>query len=271
MLTTGYKGYNSGNGPSGFWEDCPVLQMLADPNVGYYFFDDFLDSFQDPTTTKIYGKYLCLDTGDCTLTATSDVLGGAVALLCTTDNEDCGIRLGTGSPFVISDRAASAKKLWFEARVKVNAITNSLFGAFVGLTDETALAANFIADAGNDFADKDLIGFWKDETDDSTGAHVHFVYQITGQDFVTKIDTVATLVANTFIKLGFVYDPAAEPTKRIKVYVDGVEQSTYVTATDIATATFPDGEEMAPMAYVSAASASDGILTMDWWRIAQLR
>jgi len=88
---------------------------------------------------------------------------------------------------------------------------------------------------------------------------------------VTKIDTVATLVADTFIKLGFVYDPAAEPTKRIKVYVDGVEQSTYVTATDIATATFPDGEEMAPMAYVSAASASDGILTMDWWRIAQLR
>lgn len=270
MQKVQYKGYTSGLGPSpAIWADCPVLDMLLDPNVGYHFWDDFLDAIQDPTTAKIYGKYLCLDTGDSTITATANVLGGAVALLTTTDNEDVGIRLGTGSPFVISD--STPRKLWFECRVKKNAITDALGGFFVGLTDETALAANFIADAGNDFADNDLIGFWNDETDDSVGSHVHFVYQITGQAFVTKIDTVATLTADTFVKLGFVYDPDAPEAKRIKVFVNGAEQSTYVTGTNIATNTFPDGEEMAPMAYVSSASASDTILTMDWWRCAQLR
>ncbi len=267
-----YRGYNTGAGPSpAIWADCDVLEMIRNPGKGYYFFDDFLDAIQDPTTAKIYGKYLCLDTGDSTITAASDVYGGAVKLLVTADNEDVGIRLGNGSAFCISDTAANAKKLWFEARVKSSVITNSYGSFFVGLTDETALAANFIADAGADFADNDLIGFWKDETDDSTGSHVHFVYQITGQDFVTAIDTVAELEADTFIKLGFVYDPDAEAAKKIKIYVDGVEQTTYITATNIATATFPDGEEMSPMLYSSAASNNDLYTTMDWWRCAQVR
>jgi hypothetical protein len=258
---------NSGAGQSaGVWKDMPE-SIRTDRNVGYFWFDDFLH-FQDPTTAKNYGPYKVLDTGDCTLTEGA-VAGGVLKLLTTTDNEDCGICLGNGAaPFVISDTAG--KKLWFEAKVKKSIITDAKAGFFVGLADETALAANFIADAGNDFGDNDLIGFWCDETDDSTGAHVHFVYQITGQDFVTKIDTVATLTADTWVKLGFVYDPAAEDTKKIKIFVDGVEQSTYVTAANIAAATFPDGEELTPIFYANAASNDDVTASMDWWQIAQL-
>lgn len=249
---------------------------LIAPGRVLHWFDDFL-GVQDPTTAKAYGPYLMLDTGDSTIGGSPEA-GGAIKLLVTTDNEDCGIKLGdaTSAPFVIPANSGSTGRLWFEARVKKSVITDSYAGFFVGLADETALAANFIADAGNDFADNDLIGFWCDETDDSVGSHVHVVTQKTGAAFDTIIDTAATLVADTYIKLGFVYDPKASAANRITFYVDGVPQTTYVgeNSGDATvylgdTTNFPGDEEMAPIAYISAASANDCSLYMDWWRIAQ--
>lgn len=270
---------NTSVGPSkSIWADCPVLEMIQDPGRGVYFFDDFL-GLQDPTTAKAYGIYLMLDTGDCTITASPEP-GGAIKLFGTTDNEDCGIKLGdaTSAPFIIPADSGSYGSLWFECRIKKSAITDALGGFFVGLADETALAANFIADAGNDFGDNDLIGFWNDETDDSTGSHVHVVCQKTGADFDTIIDTVEELVADTYVKLGFKYNPTALASKRIAFFVNGVEQSTYVgeesgdaTVYLGDTTNFPGGEEMAPIAYISQASNSDMTVTMDWWRCAQER
>ena len=82
--------------------------------------------------------------------------------------------------------------------------------------------------------------------------------------------TVATMVADTFMKLGFVYDPLAPTAKRITVYVDGVASTTYVTGTNIATATFPDGEEMSPIMHLKAAADDDFTLTADWVQCYQL-
>ena len=240
--------------------------------------DDFL-GFEDPTTAKAYGKYLKLDTGDSTLGGSPEI-GGALKLLVTTDNEDCGIKLGdaTSAPFVIPAASSSGKKLWFEARVKKSVITDSYGGFFVGLADETALAADFIADGGADFADNDLLGFWGDETDDTLGSHVHIVTQKTGVAFDTIKDTAATLVADTYVKLGMKYDPNAEAGKKITFYVDGVDVGTYVgedegdaTVYLGDTTNFPGGEEMAPICYLSAASGNDLSLYMDWWAVAQER
>lgn len=262
---------DTGSGISrNLWQDCPWDQIVNDPNVGYAFFDDFLSAMQDPTTAKIYGNYYCLDTGDSTLTANASV-GGEIQLLVTTDNEDCGIRLGNGSaPFVISDTAANAKKLWFECRVKKSLVANDLAGVFVGLAAEDALAANFLADAGTDFANNDYFGFWFNE---AAGTNVKLVYGITGQDPTTPTGLTAldVIAADTYVKLGFVYDPAADAAKKIKIFVNGLEYGTGVSATNIATATFPDGEEMTPMFYLSAGGNSDFTATMDWWRVAQLR
>lgn len=270
---------NSSRGMSpAIWADCPKDEMVTDNSVGYFFMDDFL-VVGDPTTATCSGNYLMLDTGDSTITASPEV-GGAIKLLVTTDNEDVGIKLGdaTSAAFVIPAASSSGKKLWFEACIKKSVITNAYGGCFVGLADETALAANFIADAGADFADNDLLGFWVDETDDTLGSHAHVVCQKTGAAFDTIIDTAATLVADTYIKLGFVYDPEAPVTKRIKFFVDGVEQGTYVgegsadaTVYITDTTNFPGGEEMNPIAYVSAASGNDLSMYMDWWACAQLR
>lgn len=272
MYKVDYKGDNSGTGPSpNIWADCPIIDMLVDPNVGYRHFDDFLTYDSTATTVKNASGYPVYE-GDCAIKGTATT-GGELALFGTTDNEEAALQVGgvNGAQFVISDTAGAAKKLWFEARVKKSAITNSLGGFFVGLAEENSGQADFMADAGNDFADVDLIGFWNDESDDSTGSHVHFIYQISGQAFVTKIDTVATLAADTYVKLGFVYDPDAEASKKIKVFVDGVEQTTYVTATDIAGSKFPDGEEMSPIVAIKMASNNDMTVTMDWWACAQLR
>lgn len=264
-----YKGLNTGEGPSpALWNKLNVLDAIDDPNLGYQWFDDFM-GFQDPTTAKAYGPYLCLDTGDSVLAGVA-ARGGAMSLLVTTDNEDAGIRLGdaTSGAFVISDTAGDNKTLYFEARVKRSVVANGKGSVFVGLTEAGALAANFIADAANDFADKGLIGFWLDEAD---GDNVKFVYQKSGQDFVTKIAALAATAADTYIKLGFKYDPSKPPTERITVFVNNVPSTTKVTATDIAAATFPDGVVMNPTFYASAGSADDFLATIDWWWTFQER
>jgi hypothetical protein len=87
---------------------------------------------------------------------------------------------------------------------------------------------------------------------------------------VTKIAGVHVPVADTFVKLGFLYDPSAPPAKRIKVFVSNVEQSTYVTAANIAAATFPDGEELGFLFGMKMGSAVLAEAAIDWWAFAQL-
>lgn len=269
MQVVKYAEYNDGRGPSaGLWGDLPPDH--DDMNVGYGEEDDFLH-YTTTATTVLNASGMPTFEGDCTLTG-SAVAGGALVLFGTTDNEEAALERGGGAaaPYVISDTAAAARKLWFEARVKKSTIADAVGGFFVGLTSEGAGVADFMADSGADFADVDLIGFWNDPTDDSVSSHVHFVYQITGQAFATPIDTAATLVADTYIKLGFKYDPSAPTAKRIKIYVDGVEQATYVTGTNIATATFPDGEELTKLIAIKQQSNTDMTVSMDWWKAYQL-
>ncbi len=78
-------------------------------------------------------------------------------------------------------------------------------------------------------------------------------------------------VADTYVKVGFRYNPAAPAAKRIAVFVNGAEQNTYVTQTNIETATFPDGERLSPVWCVKVGAASESKAQMDWWRAAVRR
>lgn len=271
-----YAGDTAGTGRShALWGDCPWLEALEDNNIGYGKHDDFVDYDTTATTVKNASGTPVFE-GDCTVLGTA-AKHGEIALFGTSDNEEAALQQGgvNSAPYIISDTTADARKLWFEARVKKSLITDALGAFFVGLAGENSGVADFMADAGTDFADVDLIGFWNDPTEDSVSSHVDFVFQITGTGFVTVISTVATLVANTYVNLGFKYDPDADITKRIKIYVDGVEQSTYVTGTatspGIAHASFPDGEEMSPLIAIKQQSNNDMTVTMDWWRAFQRR
>jgi hypothetical protein len=110
--------------------------------------------------------------------------------------------------------------------------------------------------------------FWFLE-DDSDG--IDFIYKKAGQTLQTKISVAQQITADTWYKLGFVYDPNAPEAKRITVFVDGVDEGTYVTATNIATATFPDDEELQPLFGVKNSSGAVTRIDLDWYRAYQCR
>jgi hypothetical protein len=192
--------------------------------------------------------------------------GGAIAQLATErkgavrlsvdadDNQETWLQYGnaTSVSAMISDTAGDDELLIFECRIRPNDVVGN---RFVGLAEEGSAAGDFISDAGA-MGDKDWIGFF---TAEGAPTSLKFGYKKAGQTAVT-VATAATLVEDAWTKLGFVYDPGEVPAKRIKFFVDNVEGTTYVTETNIAAATFPDGEEMSPIFGVK--NVTD-IMTMD--------
>jgi len=275
--TEGLRAANTDAGPSpSIWADCPILDIIVDPRQGYGIFDDFL-TYSSTATTVLNASGLPTFEGDCTIGGTA-IAGGEVALFCTTSNEEAALEAcgAQSAPFVIpASTTATSNKLWFECRVKKSTIADSIANFFVGLASQGSGVADFIHNDGNDFADVDLLGFVQWEAD---GDAINVVTQKTGAAFDTIISGVDTAVADTYAKLGFKYDPTAVVGERIKFYVDGAEQTTYVgeasgdaTVYIQDTTNFPGGEEMTPVIAVKGGSASDYTVTMDWWRCYQGR
>jgi hypothetical protein len=276
------KSSDTGAGPSpAIWADCPIgnIQAQVEQGSGGILVEDYFPDYSSTATTVINKHGMPTFEGACTIGGVAG-RGGGVALFGTTDNQEAALEQGgsQAAPFVIPVTSSTdGYKLWFECRIKKSTIADAIGGFFVGLAGEGAGVADFIADAGADFADVDLLGFWNDETDDSVGSHVHLVTQKTGAAFDTIVDTFDTLVADTYVKLGFVYDPGGPDTKKIRFYADGTESGTYV-GEDSGDATvflgdttnFPGGEEMTPLVAIKMASGTDMTVTMDWWRCAQL-
>lgn len=264
-------GVNSDRGPSpALWGR---IREVTDPNDAYEIFDDFLN-FNGTVSTNVgtysgqgggYRSYE--DTGGSIVNLASEVGGVLRITTDTTDNDEVWLQPGSATSVFgkISDTAGEDKLLIFEARVRFGQTANG--NAFIGLTEEGLAAADTITDAGA-WADKDAIGFLVLE-DDSDG--IDFIYKKAGQTLQTKISVAQQITADTWYKLGFVYDPNAPEAKRITVFVDGVDEGTYVTATNIATATFPDDEELQPLFGVKNSSGAVTRIDLDWYRAYQCR
>jgi hypothetical protein len=261
------------------WGDCPIMSIIEGTIIGRHFYDDF-DGPCPNTDAGLYegagespglGYLFYGDTG-VTIKAQAGVEEGVVEVAGNDADNDESV-MSTGSPsFIVSDTAADAKTLWFEARVKKAAITDDACGMFVGLAwDHTSgvSVAQTVCLTDDDAAlgAFSYIGF---HVDQANGDAIDFVYQADGGAQTVLIAGVEVPAADTFTKLGFKYDPDAPDAKQIKVYVNNVEQSTYVTATQIAAATFPDAEPLAMVWAVKVGTAAVSKAQMDWWRIAQL-
>lgn len=254
------------------WGDCPWEEIANGMRSGILFWDDFVNQ---PTWTAGTGttlKYSYYGDTGVTINAieTYDESGGVLEICNNDADNDEGSIQCYGAPFEISDTAGADFKLWFEARLKKAAITDNSLAFFVGLSEEGLAAADTLVDNTGVMADKDYIGF---DVEHDAGEELNFGYNLSGATAVEKIAALDTLVADTYVKVGFVYDPLADTAKRIKVFLNGIEQSTYVTATNIATASgsaFPDGEELAPLLATKVGTAAESALHMDWWRCCQL-
>jgi len=253
------------------WKDMPLDSILmGNARVGYGLSDDFVLAPTSATapSSVAFGNYVAYGDAGTTIGPYTGGVGGALLLTHDgNDNDEISVQVN-GAPFLISDTSGSDRKLVFEARVQKSSVTNDVMAMFLGLGEEGLAAANTLVDTTGALASKDFIGFHVDQAD---GDSIDFVYRKAGQDAQVLISGVSAMVADTAINLGFVYDPEAAADKRIKVFVNGVEQGTYVTATQIAAATFPDGEELAPLFATKLGSDTACTALLEYWACAQLR
>ena len=217
------------------------------------------------SATEEYGYTTYQDTGVLIQgedTAADQHFGGLSISVMDTDNDEGIIQL-TNDPFVISDTAAEEFGLAFEVRVKKSTIADNGCAMFSGLAATAYAVTGGLTDDAGAMKDHSHIGF---HVDAAAGEAVDFVYTLAGQADTIKIAGVDTMVADTFVKLGFLYLPQRNGSKRIAVFVNGKEQSTYVTATNIAASGFPDSIEMAPAFGAKANSSTTVDASCSWMR-----
>ena len=180
------------------------------------------------------------------------------------DQDLGGIQGGYGHQIAIPHTLTNAGVVAFECRLRKTTIADNAVGFFVGLAEGPVGDAHLVVDTGVIKAGISAVGFscLMDDGDKADIIHQDTVAAAP----VTVLANAATLVANTYIKLGFLFDPAATTDKRIKWFVDGTELGTYTTGTQIAASTFPGDEGMAAMviAAVGGAGLTD-TLSLDWW------
>ena len=256
-------------GPShSLWKDCPVLELLEDPGKGIYGFDDFggpSGLITSPTTeAALVGiPYIGFGSSGATITHGVD-LGGSIILTEATDNEAVYLKSKAGGLQI----SANLGKLWFEARVKVSAITDNQIGFLLGLFDDTAMTVIVPLSTANPpiFATTgNFVGFWGREED--AGA-VRSTYVADGVTSVVVQSDVHQFVADTFVRLGMKFDP--QDANKLSFWVNGVKQTSTKTIPDATGTDFPADVRLAPMVGHRLGAGTSSLTTMDWWRWAQL-
>lgn len=285
-LYTNHASQSGGRGLSpALWKSAYGQMMSPDGlSNAFMFFDDFTDFYPVTVTTaagqlqpgKGYFAYIEADATVGSILPLATASGGVVRFLTSTDtsdgdNHDTTLTTGgnVGTLGAISDTAGSDFITCFEARFRLSSITDGDGSVFIGCGEEGLAAANtpIVDSTGHTASSDDLIGFLVTEDDNDA---LKFIYRKNGQALQTVLTYGTALAASTWYKVGFVYDPRAVPAERIKVFVDNVEQSTYVTATNIAAATFPDGEELALVASIKGSANNDPqSFDLDWWGFFQ--
>lgn len=258
-VTAQWNGTYMELGPSsGFWATCPYTGY-PDPSLAFEWFDDFIGPVSIPSATGAGGGWKTSGDTDYTVAAAAGSIGGQIQLgPATGSNNELYVQLGEkGTETYIEYVKDSGNKSWVEFRVAYTSITNAA-NVFVGLAEEGAAAADFIADAGNDFADKDLVGFiiWEADPDAIDCNHCK------SGGALVDAGLGGVPVANTFLTLGLYFD--GEQT--VGFYVNG----TLAQSADLDTATFPTGEELAPIIAMKN-GAADAAVQIDWIKIVAER
>ncbi len=256
---------NTDRNPSAnIWADCPSdSELELGPRCGIKFWDDFVNfgAHNTDQATQLYSSYI--DTGN-TITQVA-LAGGVIALVTdTTDNDAPVLQAGgdTGGAFQIT--TATAGKLWFEARIQVAALVEH--AVFVGLGAPGATADNgvHVDDTGAVVTTAAFIG-WNAPAAASTVVFDGIHGKASGTVVIAASDK-HTAVADTWVKLGFVFDPIADT---LTYYVNGVAVTT-IDVSDAGTTNFPSGVLLSPVIAAKSGSGAAKTLRCDWIRCVQL-
>ncbi len=251
-----------------------------DPSAIGFFFDDFVEGTAYAQENS--AKYSVFADSTAVLAADPDVdLSEGEFGVCrfnsdAGDNDQLSIQMGggVGNLIKIDDAANEAAVVAFECRIKVTTITTGDQCFFFGFAEEARSVDNGIhADATDTWADVDFLGFMVDESDGASLIR-HFS-RASGTDDTE--DTGDDLEADTWIKLGILYDPNEASDRLIRFFINGSEctnaGATRCDSTDLADDTnFPAGQEMSPIVLMKnkATASSADYLYLDWWAVGAL-
>jgi len=213
-----------------------------------------------------YGLYADTATSACSIAPLGTESGGVVRLATgATDNHEAWLSAQglAGALGMISDTAADAKLTVFETRVRFSSVADNVGAFFVGLGEPGIPADSAKVNDTGVMVDKDFIGFNTIHADNDL---LSINYRKSGAA-QQAVGSGTAIVANTWYKLGFVYDPL--DSEKIKFYINNVQQGSSLSAANIAAATFPDAERLTFVAGVKNGSAAAANLDIDWWAFYQ--
>lgn len=248
-----------------------VAKLAADAAMGkcVFLFDDFIKQVSHANALASGHYYTYQDTGVTisSLAGPAD-LDNALGVIRIAGNDadnDEGHIQFTSEVFGIDNADSGNPTVLFEARVRKASIADNAAAFFLGLVDGPVAADHLIDDTGvlGDFAALGL------RVLQDNGEELDCVYKASGQTQQENLANAATLVANTWVKLGFAYRPQALPAKKITWYVNGAPLATFVTETQIDAATFPEGEALAAAFLTKVGTAAESTLDIDWVCCAQ--
>lgn len=263
------RGYVGGRRlSSDLWWDCPIRELMHGFKDGTFHFNDFHD-FGGTVTSNVgtYSRGLKSyeDTGDVLSVIATETTGVLKLAIAATNNNESWITTGNNTGVLGKVTSLSGKRVWCEQRVKLGSILTQ--NLFIGAGEEGLAAAETITDAGA-LASKDLIGFQVLEDDPG---YFDTVYRKAGQTAQVVKNQAQAITADTYYKLGWKYTGPNKDLERggerLEYWVNGVKLADYVTAAQIAAATFPTGEELALLFGGKNANAANNHY-LDWWALA---
>ena len=232
--------------PVGLWADCPKEAIIADPSIGYRFFEDFTQwHTATPTSTTITGWTVTqVNSGSATI---PDSAGGYLDLVGAVTAAN-GLQAQKNHEVF---KCAVDKTLWFEARLSVQ--TSIAVEFFCGLAiNDTSIIA------GSANSSTDHIA-WQSVTDDGV---LLFSAEKAGTG---DTESSTTLVAGTKVRLGFKVSNATATTLKIEHYVDDVLQSTTHTNANVSVL------EMKPSLVCQGGGSGIPTMHVDYIECIQLR
>lgn len=232
-----YRGVALNGGPSPIiWADCPVAELIENPDRGIYYCNHFIEDLSGWTETQATSGTIAVDT---------DEAYGAIILDAGATIADQGIQAQSSNCCTI----AAGNKVYFEARVK--SANSAGLQMFLGLADDDTTV---MASGANSTANH--IGFeCSAATQAATASSVDFVNEDAG---TRSTDTAPhTFVDGTYVNLGFVVDG----TDSITPYVDGVAQTAI-------TSNIPTAAMALTLLCQEEGGSVQPTLTIDWIRYA---
>ena len=246
-----------------------------DPSLIPFFFDDFEKLGVYASATSQGGYITYQDAGvtiqQCAAADNSEGEFGVLEISHDgTASDEGSIELGAGVAglVAISDTAGERSVIVAEARIKLPTVVVGDACFAFGLAKPGQATADAIETTSGDLdnAGIDFVGF---QTLLTSNSEIDTVYAFDGTSATVQVkDNAGTLVADTWIKLGMVYDPYGITDHKMKFFINGVELGDSVTDAIITAGTaFPTDEELTLLFATKILSGGADTAYMDWWAV----